>query len=187
MKNKRIIIYVAILAVLFALSIFVYDEYSDDFMSNDISDTDKTSDDKQLAPNFIVTDTNGNIVNFSDFTGKPSVINFWASWCGPCKQELPYFDSIYQDYGDKINVLMVNLTDGIRETADKARSYIADSGYSFNVYFDTENDVGDKYYLGSIPLTVFVDRDGYIYSGHVGVISEIALKHTVEALIDEKE
>ena len=188
MKNK-LVLYSLVLGVLLVAAFFAYGSLSGNYIP-ETSETDgKPADSTDItpAPDFSVEDEDGNIVHLSDFKGKPVVINFWATWCGPCKTELPYFDSVMKQYGDRVEFMMVNLTDGVRETVDGAKRFVADSGYGFNIYFDTENDVGKKYYLGSIPLTVFVDRNGNIYSGHVGVISEIALKSIVNKLAEFAE
>ncbi len=72
------------------------------------------------APDFAVTDREGNTVRFSDLTGKPIVINFWASWCPPCKSEMPEFDKVYRELGESVTFLMINATDGNRETVWRA-------------------------------------------------------------------
>ena len=93
---------------------------------------------KALAPDFTVVDADGREVKLSDFRGKPTVVNFWATWCGYCKQEMPDFEEVYLEMGDEVNFLMVNMTDGSRETVEMASTYIADSGYTFPVYYDTQ-------------------------------------------------
>ena len=74
------------------------------------------------APDFTVYDIDGNPVNLYDFTGKPLVVNFWVSWCGPCQMEMPDFDSAYEAYKEEIAFLMINMTDGSRETIETASS-----------------------------------------------------------------
>ena len=90
------------------------------------------------APNFTVYDLAGNEVNLTDFFGKPIIVNFWASWCGPCQMEMPDFDAAYTSYKDEIEFLVVNMTDGSRETVEIASSFIEEKGYTFPVYYDTE-------------------------------------------------
>ena len=98
------------------------------------------------APDFTVLDYDGKEVKLSAFKGKPVVLNFWASWCGPCKSEMPDFNEIYQEYKDQICFMMVNLTDGTQETMEKAKAYVDGQGYSFPVYFDTKSE-GKKYLI----------------------------------------
>ncbi|MBQ4347432.1 MAG: TlpA family protein disulfide reductase, partial [Firmicutes bacterium] len=88
-----------------------------------------------MAPDFTVYDSEGNAVMLSDFIGKPIVLNFWASWCGPCKMEMPEFNEAYAELGEDIQFLMVNVTTG-RETQESASAFIEENGYSFPVFYD---------------------------------------------------
>lgn len=112
------------------------------------------------APDFTVYDGEGNEVRLSDYQGKPVIINFWASWCGPCKSEMPEFQAAYEEYGQEIEFLMVNLTDGYRETQEKAEEYLEEQGYTFPVYFDTDSDAAITYGVMGIPTTYFIDAEG---------------------------
>ena len=120
------------------------------------------NDDSEIpaAPDFTVYDIDGDAVSLSDFIGKPVIINFWASWCGPCKMEMPEFEEKFNELGGDIQFLMVNLTDGNRETRETAISYIEESGYTFPVYFDTDQDAAYTYGVYSIPSTYFIGADG---------------------------
>ena len=114
------------------------------------------------APNFSATSAeSGETVKLSDKFGKPIVINFWASWCYPCKSELPDFEEMYKKYGDEVEFMMVNLTSG-RETKEVAAAFIESSGYTFPVYYDTMSSGTMAYGISAIPLTVFVNKDGSI-------------------------
>ena len=112
------------------------------------------------APDFTVVDWDGEEVSLSDFREKPVVLNFWASWCGPCQIEMPHFQEAYDAYGQDIHFLMVNLTDGSRETLDTAKQFLEDSGYTFPVYFDPAYEGAIAYGVMSIPVTYFIDADG---------------------------
>lgn len=127
------------------------------------------------APDFAVTDYDGNVIKFSDFQGKPIIINFWASWCPPCKAELPSFNTVYEQLGDDVVFLMINATDEIRETKEKAKELTDEEGYTFPVYYDTEMEASNVYGVSSLPSTVFIDRDGNIVTAAVGQIDESAL------------
>ena len=119
-----------------------------------------TEEEKTYAPDFTMLDGEGNEVKLSDFQGKPVVLNFWASWCGPCKAEMPDFEDAYQEYGDDIHFVMVNLTDGTGETLDSAKAFLEEAGYSFPVYFDTQSLGAAAYGVSSIPRTYFIDAEG---------------------------
>ena len=113
------------------------------------------------APNFTMQDYEGNIVKLSDMIDKPIVLNFWATWCPPCKAELPDFQRAYEKYGNEINFVIVDLTDG-DETVEKAKSYLSQNGYTFPCYFDVNGEGSYYYNITSIPRTYFISTDGYI-------------------------
>ena len=163
------------------------------------SSADTNSGDAATAPDFTVYDADGNKVALSDFKGEPVVVNFWASWCPPCKAELPDFEAAYQEVGVKevadvdsaedgtadaqaVRFLMVNLTDGQRETLDTAGKFIADEGYTFPVYFDTDLDAAYTYGINSIPMTLFIDADGNVQDYAIGMIDEQTLRSGIEKI-----
>lgn len=137
--------------------------------------------DRKTAASFTVYDDNGNEVELSDRLGKPVVVNFWASWCPPCRSELPYFDKLYQELGDEVNFMMVNLTDET-ETVDTCREFIAENGYTFPVYYDADGNAAYAYSIRSIPLTVFIDADGNLVDEHLGAMDEATLRAYLEQL-----
>lgn len=129
--------------------------------TSESSSAEDSQTEREQMPDFTVVDEKGNPVSLSDFFGKPIILNFWASWCGPCKSEMPDFEEAYLEYGDEIQFLMVNCTDGSRETVEGAKAFIEDQGYTFPVYYDTQLDASITYGASTIPMTFFIDRDGY--------------------------
>ena len=137
------------------------------------------------APDFTVYDTNGNKVKLSDNLGKPIVVNFWATWCTYCVKELPDFDALYEEYGDDVVFMMVDLPDGQRETESAARSFIKNNGYSFPVYFDLDGSAHNAYIESGIPVTVFIDSEGNLMEKHVGMMQENSIRENLEKLVGE--
>ena len=130
---------------------------------------------EMTIPDFTVYDRDGNQVKLSDFIGKPIVLNFFASWCGPCKSEMPDFEAKYREIGDGVQFLMINLTDGYYETVKSATDFIDGAGYTFPVFFDTDSSAATAYNVVSIPTTYFIDANGNIVARATGAISAATL------------
>ena len=145
---------------------------------------DTSSESKNLAPNFTVYDLEGNEVNLTDFFGKPIIINFWASWCGPCKMEMPDFNEAYETYKDEIEFLMVNMTDGSRETIGVASSFIAESGYTFPVYYDTDYSAAITYSVSSLPTSYFLNAEGELITYARGAINGATLEKGINMILN---
>ena len=149
---------------------------------NSEQSAESSSENKNQAPNFTVYDLDGNEVNLTDFFGKPIIINFWASWCGPCKMEMPDFNEAYTNYKDEIEFLMVNMTDGSRETVEKASSFITESGYIFPVYYDTEYSAAITYSVTSLPTTYFINTEGEAVAHARGAIDAKTLQKGIDMI-----
>ena len=109
---------------------------------------------------FTVYDADGNPVALSSLLGKPVLVNYWATWCPYCVQEFPAMQEAYEAFGDRVNFVMVNITDGVRETVQTASDFIAENGYTFPVYFDSAESACDAYGVYSYPTTLFLAADG---------------------------
>ncbi|MBR6536698.1 MAG: TlpA family protein disulfide reductase [Lachnospiraceae bacterium] len=136
-----------------------------------------------MAPDFTVYDREGNTVRLSDFLGKPVVLNFWASWCGPCKSEMPDFEEIYKEYGEDIHFVMVNLTDGDRETMDTATTFLDSSGYTFPVYYDKDIDAAYTYQVYGIPVTYFINAEGHLIAQGSSALDAETIKRGIEMIL----
>ena len=150
------------------------------------TDGEATADEElqlQIAPDFTVYDSDGTAVKLSDYFGKPIVLNFWASWCGPCMYEMPYFEEVYQERGEEITFLMVNCTGG-RETLKSAKSFIAKNGYTFPVYYDTDLDASRTYGASSIPKTFFINAGGYLVAYAQGAIDGELLLQGIGMIVE---
>jgi thiol-disulfide isomerase/thioredoxin len=153
--------------------------------ANNVSDNSQQEQPKQFPPDFTVMDASGNEVKLSDFRGKPTVVNFWASWCVPCQSEMPDFNAVYQRMGDDIHFLMVNMTDGGQESLESAQKFVADSGYTFPVYYDTQYSAAMAYGVSSLPTTYFFDAEGYGVAYAIGAINEEALLRGINMINGE--
>lgn len=139
-----------------------------------------------LAPDFTVYDAEGNPFKLSEFRGKPVILNFWASWCGPCKSEMPDFQELYEEYGGEIHFLMVNMTDGYQETVESASKFVADAGYTFPVYYDTASEAAYTYNVYSIPTTFFIDGEGYGIAYGSGAMNKEIIMTGINMIQSEK-
>lgn len=128
---------------------------------------------------FTVENTSGESVSLSEIAkGKNVVLNFWASWCPPCKAEMPYFKSAEKHYEDKgVTFFMIDLVNS-KETKEAGKSYLEDNGFDFkNVLFDVDGEAGYIYGIASIPTTIVINTNGDIVNGKAGAFpSEQSLR-----------
>ncbi len=117
------------------------------------------------APDFTLKSISGKNLKLSEFAGNVVLINFWASWCGPCLQEMPLLNAIHKKYEPLgFTVLGIN----VEEQSDKARAFLAERGVDFPILLDNKNEVSKLYDLVAMPTTVVVDRDGNMRFLHKG-------------------
>ncbi len=195
-SKKRLLLIVLALALIIGVASVLYSKMSagmnieqlsisEEPVANEAVDTQEEQQEKDenlKAPDFVALDAEGNEVRFYDYLGKPIILNFWASWCGPCQMEMPDFDEAYKNYGDELNFLMVNMTDGSRETLDTASAFIEESGYSFPVFYDNAQQAAYSYGVYSLPTTYFLDAEGYLVASARGAIDAETLQRGIDML-----
>ena len=199
-KNTTLIIMALLLVGLIAATAVLYNKLSKEHGQNNLITTDDTSDNttdnttddttddtsenqKYAAPDFTVFDKDGNPVRLSDYKGKPVVLNFWATWCYYCKEEMPDFNEAYKLYPD-VQFLMVNATDGVQETMETAKKYIEKENFDFDVFYDTELQALNAYSVNSFPQTFFIDAKGNLIAQGSGMLDMDSLKRGI-AMITE--
>ncbi len=151
---------------------------------------DGTADTEEVsytAPDFTMLDTDGNEVRLSDYFGKPIILNFWASWCYYCDKEMPDFNEAFKTHADDIHFIMLNVTDGSRETLDSANAYIADAGYEFPVYYDTTLEAAMSYGASGLPMTFFIDQNGDLVTYESGMLTAENLARGIEMILPAEE
>lgn len=175
------VILVVAIVVLLAGAGLLYNQFSDKVVQ-DLNAADSTQT-AATAADFTVFDADGKEHKLSDYKGKPVVVNFWASWCGPCKSEMPAFQAMWEQYGDEVEFLMVNLVDNASETVKSAQDFLATTDYTFPVYFDTEQSAAYTYSIYSIPTTIFVDADGNLVNSIKGAMPQATLEQYIQQVL----
>ena len=204
-KNKTFILLAVLLVILIGGAGFFYNKLRSSYKTDALTETSQAAENEtdseetedsqtsseetdsgenaaETAPDFTMTNASGEEVKLSDFFGKPVVLNFWASWCGPCKSEMPHFEDAYQKYGEDINFVIVNLTDGARETVENASDFIEEQGYTFPLYFDTNTEGAMTYGTYSIPVTYFIGADGVPVAQANGALDAATLQKGLDMI-----
>ena len=190
-KNKTLLMVLLAFVLLMGGAYVLYQKLSQETTADQLAVQDSSQApeetgggeaEKTLAPDFTVYDRDRNQVHLSDFVGKPVVLNFWASWCGPCQSEMPDFDEVYAELGDEIQFLMVNLTTSGRESFEKATALIDERGYSFPVFYDLDGNAATTYGVYSIPTTIFIDAEGHGVAQATGAINGETLQRGIDMI-----
>lgn len=160
------------------------DAYQDEEATEEQEEAEETEDDLPPAPDITLTDQYGNTHTLSDYRGKVVFLNFWATWCPPCREEMPYIQEIYEetmeDDDTDLVILSVAAPNQGRETSEKGiRSFLDENGYTYPVLMDYDGEVSDAYYIRSYPTTFMIDTRGNIY----GYVPGAMTKEIMEEII----
>ena len=121
------------------------------------------------APDFALSDLDGNVVSLLDLRGRPLIINFWATWCAPCRLEMPELEAAYHRYqANKLAILAVNR----EETAEEVATYFQELNLTFTPLLDEEAVIANLYQVFNMPTTYFVNPDGLVTAVHHGPLSQ---------------
>lgn len=140
-----------------------------------------------LAPDFALQDSQGQTVRLSDLRGKPVLVNLWASWCAPCKAEMPAMQEVYEAYSQHgFTILAVNTT--FQDDQAAANAFVTERGLTFPVLYDLDGAVSRQYQVRSMPSSFFVDSEGVIRrTVYGGPMPEALLRAEIERLLEESE
>ena len=183
--KKLLIVLIAVIVV--SVSIFTVNTYIASNAKNKASQENATSQNtginrdvlKIKAADFKLKDLEGKELSLSDLKGKKVFLNFWATWCPPCRAEMPEIEKLYQETKDS-NLVIVAVEIG--EPLDNVKSFIDSNKYSFKVLLDSDQSVASEYGITSIPTSFFIDVDGNIISKNVGAMNIDQMKAYIKAL-----
>lgn len=185
--NKKLILSLLGLIVLIGGSYFLYQNLTanqedpttlveetqkEEIAYNNISDE---------AFDFTFENEKGEKVALSSYKGKPIVMNFWASWCPPCREEMPIFQEFQTNHPDVV-FLFINQTDGRRETKEKAQEFLRNEGLTMPIQYDQTAASTIKYALNALPTTYFIDANGDIHNRAIGGINAELLNRAIEGI-----
>lgn len=186
MKNRKTISLLLLLIFVIIGSFFAYQYLSnkeqaipDLPIENVETPTAKITEE---AFNISFKDSEQQVKKLSDFKGKPIVLNFWASWCPPCREEMPIFQETVNQGAD-VQFILVNQTDGYRETKEKAQQFMTEENLTMPIYFDETSDSMVKYGLTALPTTIFIDAEGRIVQKVYGGLTETSFNQYLKEIL----
>jgi len=152
--------------------------------SANIASASQKTLDGSAAPDFTLKSRSGKNLRLSDYRGQVVMVNFWASWCGPCRQEMPILEKMFKRYG-KLGFVILGVN--TEQDSSKANAYLRDIKVSFPIMYDTTSQVSKTYNVKAMPTTVIIDRNGKMRYLHAGYKSgyEKDYKKQIKKLIRE--
>ncbi|MGG1675093.1 thiol-disulfide oxidoreductase ResA [Neobacillus sp. NRS-1170] len=172
MKKRRLVIRTVILLVLGAAVIYT-------LYANFTKDNKLKVAVGETAPDFVLTDMQGNKHRLSDYRGQGVFLNFWGTWCPPCKKEMPYINNQYQQFKDKgVQVLSVDIQESELAVNQFAEHYKLD----FPIMIDTDKEVMTAYGIDPLPATFLIDKNGKVVKYNTGEMSENTVREFMEQI-----
>ncbi|WP_257958527.1 TlpA disulfide reductase family protein [Bacillus sp. V3-13] len=181
----------AIVLVLYLVDTFVLKDHEPRDEAPKIEKYDKVDHPNELpvgiepgnrVPNFELTDINGEKISLDQLRGKKLLVNFWASWCPPCKKEMPYMQEMYEKYQkDGFEILAVNSTVTEKNRQD-AVDFVKEHGLTFPIPMDEKNEVSSRFEILTYPTSFFIDSDGIIRSRAIGGVNKEFLEDELKRL-----
>lgn len=163
---------------------------------NQTSSQNKDQKNTSLAPDFTVVDQNGKTHTLSDYKGKVVFLNFWATWCPPCKQELPHIEEIYQEYGkNEKEVIVLGITNPTskqypysqdQKTKEEIKQFVEDNGLTYPTLFDETGEIFAQYGIQAFPTTFMINKEGEIYGYITGALTKDNMKGIIQQTIENK-
>ncbi|MBR5515643.1 MAG: TlpA family protein disulfide reductase [Clostridia bacterium] len=191
-KTVSIILLILALLLLIGGAAFAYKYLTKDDNKDDkiiiTENTDaETVENSEYIPlgnytDFTVYTETGENVSLSDKAalGKPVIINFWATWCGYCKMEMPDFEECYIEYGDSIEFMMIDICGGGQDDRGKAQDYIKTEGFTFPVFYDDDLSALSAYYTTGFPTTIVIDSNGNVVYNRSGALTKEQLLSIID-------
>ena len=130
------------------------------------------------AANFDLEAASGKTIQLSDMEGRPVLVNFWATWCGPCQVEMPLLQEYYERYNPNLEVLAINYDESIGEI----KPYMEKLGLTFPVLLDPGGKTADLYQVKGFPTSYFIDRDGFVRGVYVGILSKKVIEENLKKI-----
>lgn len=152
----------------------------DDDEDEEVENSDDVGVDMgQIPPDFELTTLEGEKVKLSDFKGEKVMVNFWATWCPPCRAEMPDIEKLHNE-GD-IKILGINLTD-TESSLDEVKSFVDEVGATFTIPLDDQSETANEYQVVAYPTTYMIDTDGHIQYKSLGALNYDQMKQEVEKM-----
>ena len=193
MNKKVLLITLIALVALLAIAGVLYPKLSSGLQTQQLATTppattevadatEATQPETIPAPDFTALDWDGNEVNFSDYAGKPVVLNSWAHWCGPCQMEMPEFNAKYEELEGEVTFLMVH----VGADMDAGKEKVTEGGYTFPVVFDKDSQVAAFYGVSAFPTSFFIDKEGNLQAYYMGAMDGDLLQQGIDMIYAAK-